>query len=189
MAETITAKTAAKEAAPKKLTVAEILAKRREFEEMIQAQLDAERPAALASVKEQIETFTFTAAELGFASLEAIKEVIHAEGFTADELGFHSATAGKGKGDGETKSRVMGKPIKSKDGSATGVWLAHPPKFLETEGCYTTYKSGEPVDAWLVNPADKKAKINFLKKLASRESKQPTEKQLGEITQAEFKAD
>ncbi|MBH9720556.1 hypothetical protein JAO10_09440 [Burkholderia contaminans] len=188
MAETITAKTAAKEA-PKKLTIAEILAQRAAFEAQIKAQLEEERPAALASVKEQIETFTFTAAELGFASLEAIKAVIHAEGFTADELGFHIPTAGKKAGGESGKTRVMSKPIKNKDGSETGVWLAHPPKFLETEGCYTEFKAGKSIDAWLVNPADKKAKINFLKKLASRESKQPTKEQLGEITEAEFKAD
>ena len=69
MAETITAKTT-KEAAPKKLTIAEILAQRKAFEEQIAAQLAEERPAALDAVKEQIATFTFTAEELGFASLE-----------------------------------------------------------------------------------------------------------------------
>ncbi|MCA8457457.1 hypothetical protein LGN04_26480 [Burkholderia multivorans] len=188
MAETITAKTAAKEA-PKKLTVAEILAKRREFEEMIQAQLAEERPAALDAVKEQIATFTFTAEELGFASLEVVKEIIKHEGWTAAELGIHVPTAGRGAGTGDKQTRVMSKPLKNKDGSETGVWLAHPPKFLDTEGCFTEYKAGKSIDAWLVNPADKKAKINFLKKLASRESKAPTKEQLGEITEAEFKAE
>ena len=50
MAETITAKTT-KEAAPKKLTIAEILAQRKAFEEQIAAQLAEERPAALDAVK------------------------------------------------------------------------------------------------------------------------------------------
>lgn len=40
--------------AEKKMTVAEILAKRKEFEEMLAAQLEAERPSALVAVKEQI---------------------------------------------------------------------------------------------------------------------------------------
>lgn len=188
MAETITA--TKKEAAPKKLTIAEIQAQRKAFEAQIQAQLEEERPAALESVKENIETFTFTAEELGFAtptSLEAIKAVVHAQGFTAEELGLHVPT---GKGAGKAAgTRVMGKPLKNKDGSATGVWLAHPPKFLEAEGCYTDYKAGKSIDAWLVTPTDKKAKINFLKKLASRENKVPTKEQLGDITEAEFKAE
>lgn len=82
----------------------------------------------------------------------------------------------------------MSKPLKSTKTDETSVWLAHPPKFLEAEGAFTTYKSGKPVDAWLVTPTDKKAKTNFLKKLASREGKVPTKEQLGEITEAEFKA-
>ena len=83
----------------------------------------------------------------------------------------------------------MTKPLKSKDDiGLTGVWLAHPPKFLELEGAFTTYKSGKSVDAWLVNPTDKTIKLNFLKKLSSREGKVPTKEQLGEITEAEFKA-
>jgi hypothetical protein len=63
----------------------------------------------------------------------------------------------------------MSKPLKSSATGETSVWLAHPPKFLEAEGAFTAYKAGKSVDAWLVNPTDKKAKINFLKKLASRE--------------------
>ena len=82
----------------------------------------------------------------------------------------------------------MTKPLKSTKGEETGVWLAHPPKFLEAEGAFASYKAGKSVDAWLVTPADKKAKINFLKKLASREGKVPNKDQLGEITEAEFKA-
>ena len=80
----------------------------------------------------------------------------------------------------------MNKPLKSTKGEEVGVWLAHPPKFLEAEGCFTTYKSGKSVDEWLVNPTEKKAKINFLKKLSSREGKKPTKEQLGDITEAEF---
>ena len=44
----------------KKLTLADILAKRQEFEDMLAAQLKAERPAALAGVLEQIKMFNFT---------------------------------------------------------------------------------------------------------------------------------
>ncbi|MCO8321124.1 H-NS histone family protein [Burkholderia cenocepacia] len=152
----------------KKLSIAEILAKRKEFEDMIAAQLEAERPAALEAMLEQIEIFKFTAEELGFHVPVA-----------------HPATRG-GKAGG---TRNMSKPLKSSATGETSVWLAHPPKFLEAEGAFTAYKAGKSVDAWLVNPADKKAKINFLKKLASRESKQPTKEQLGDITDAEFKAD
>ncbi len=153
----------------KKLTLAEILAKRKEFEEMVAAQMEAERPAALIAVREQIATFNFT----------------------ADELGFKGGSAGKGsgggKGAGASGTRNMSKPLKSKTGE-TGVWLAHPPKFLESEGAFTTYESGKPVDAWLVAPTDKTAKLNFLKKLSSRIGKKPTKEQLGDITDAEFKA-
>lgn len=151
----------------KKLSIAEILAKRKEFEDMVAAQLESERPAALTAVLEQIGLFNFT----------------------ADELGFHAApakasTGGKGSGG----ARVMSKPLKSTKTDETSVWLAHPPKFLEAEGAFTTYKSGKSVDAWLVTPTDKKAKVNFLKKLSSREGKVPTKEQLGDITEAEFKA-
>lgn len=155
--------------AEKKLTLAEILAKRKEFEDMVAAQLKAERPAALTGVLEQIKLFNFT----------------------ADELGFHTAPAkasGGGKGSAGA-TRVMSKPLKSKDDiGLTGVWLAHPPKFLELEGAFSTYKSGKSMDAWLVNPADEKAKTNFLKKLSSHEGKAPSKEQLGNITEAEFKA-
>lgn len=153
----------------KKLTLADILAKRKEFEDMVAAQLEAERPTALAAVKEQITLFNFT----------------------ADELGLHSAPAkasSGGKGASAGGTRVMSKPLKSTKSEETGVWLAHPPKFLEAEGAFAAYKSGKSIDAWLVNPADKKAKINFLKKLASREGKVPTKEQLHDITEADFKA-
>lgn len=153
----------------KKLTLAEIIAKRKEFEEMVAAQLEAERPAALIAVKEQIATFNFT----------------------ADELGFKGGSSGKaagGKGASAGGTRTITKPLKSTKGDETGVWLAHPPKFLETEGCFTAYESGKSVDAWLVTPSESKAKLNFLKKLSSRLGKKPTKEQLGEITEAEFKA-
>lgn len=152
----------------KKLTLADILAKRKEFEEMVAAQMEAERPAALTAVQEQIKLFGFTAHELGFNASAAAKTPIGPK-----------AAAG---------TRVMSKPLKSTKGDETGVWLAHPPKFLETEGAFTTYKGGKSVDAWLVTPTDKKTKASFLKRLSSREGKVPTKEQLGEITEAEFKA-
>ena len=151
----------------KKLTLAEILAKRKEFEEMVAAQIESERPAALKAVQEQIKLFSFTASELGLQATPT-----------------RTSPAAKTSG-----TRTMTKPLKSKDDiGLTGVWLAHPPKFLELEGAFTTYKSGKSVDAWLVNPTDKTIKLNFLKKLSSREGKVPTKEQLGEITEAEFKA-
>ncbi|WP_322038022.1 hypothetical protein [Burkholderia cenocepacia] len=152
----------------KKLTLAEILAKRKEFEDMVAAQMEAERPAALTAVLEQIKLFNFTAEELGLKVESAGK-----------------AAGGKGAGAGGTRN--ITKPLKSKSGEV-GVWLAHPPKFLETEGAFTTYKSGKSVDGWLADPVDKKAKLNFLRKLSSREGKVPTKDQLGDITEAEFKA-
>lgn len=152
----------------KKLTLADILAKRKEFDDMVAAQLKAERPAALTEVLEQIKMFDFTADELGFKA-----------GSTAK-----ASTGAKTAG-----TRTMSKPLKSTKGDETGVWLAHPPKFLEAEGAFTAYKAGKSVDAWLVTPSDKKAKKNFLKKLASHQSKAPTKEQLGEITEAEFKAE
>lgn len=151
----------------KKLTLADILAKRQEFEDMVAAQLQSERPAALAGVLEQIKLFGFTAAELGFKA---------APGADTTPAAPKAAS-----------TRVMSKPLKSKTGEP-GVWLNHPPKFLEAEGAFTAYTSGKSVDAWLVDPTDKKAKINFLKKLASRLGKIPTKEQLGEITKEEFEA-
>lgn len=150
----------------KKLTVADIIAKRQEFEDMLAAQLKAERPAALAAVLEQIKMFNFT----------------------AEELELKTRSPGKNAAGKDAGTRTMSKPLKSTKGNKTGVWLAHPPKFLEAEGAFTTYKSGKPVDAWLVTPTEKKAKLNFLKKLSSHQGKVPTKEQLGEITEAEFKA-
>ncbi|MBV8621706.1 MAG: H-NS histone family protein, partial [Curvibacter sp.] len=91
----------------KKLTLAEILAKRKEFEDMVAAQMEAERPAALAAVKEQIATFNFTASELGFHAASAAR----------------SSSGAKGAGG----TRNIAKPLKSTKGDETGVWLAHPP--------------------------------------------------------------
>lgn len=153
--------------AEKKMTVAEILAKRKEFEEMLAAQLEAERPSALVAVKEQISLYKFTAEEL---EIQAAPTPAASESSPARSSG----------------TRVMNKPLKSTKGEEVGVWLAHPPKFLEAEGCFTTYKSGKSVDEWLVNPTEKKSKLNFLKKLSSREGKKPTKEQLGDITEAEF---
>ena len=151
----------------KKLSLADILAKRKEFEDLVKAQMEAERPDALKAVQEQIKLFSFTASELGLQATPT-----------------RTSPAAKTVG-----TRTMTKPLKSKDDiGLTGVWLAHPPKFLELEGAFTTYKSGKSVDAWLVNPTDKTIKLNFLKKLSSREGKVPTKEQLGEITEAEFKA-
>ncbi|PUE62899.1 hypothetical protein B9Z45_02210 [Limnohabitans sp. 2KL-17] len=150
----------------KKLTLADILAKRKEFEDMVAAQLESERPTALAAVLEQIKMFNFT----------------------AEELELKTGSSGKTAAAKVAGTRTMSKPLKSTKGAETGVWLAHPPKFLEAEGAFTTYKAGKPVDAWLVTPSEKKAKLNFLKKLSSHQSKVPTKEQLGEITEAEFKA-
>ena len=151
----------------KKLTLVEILAKRKEFEDMVTAQLQAERPTALAHVKEQIKMFSFTPAELGFSAV------------SAPRLLSGPKTGG---------TRTMAKPLKSTKGNETGVWLAHPPKFLDSDGAFTAYTSGKSVDDWLVTPTDKVAKIKFLKKLATRLGKVPTKAQLGEVTDAEFKA-
>ena len=151
----------------KKLTLADILAKRKEFEDMVAAQLESERPTALTGVLEQIKMFNFT----------------------ADELGFKAGSSGKAStGAKVAGTRTMSKPLKSTKGDETGVWLAHPPKFLEAEGAFTAYESGKAVDAWLVTPTDSKAKLNFLKKLSSRLGKKPNKDQLGTITDAEFKA-
>ena len=150
----------------KKLTLAEILAKRQEFEDMVAAQIQAERPAALTAVQEQIKMFNFTADELGFKAPAAAKSSAGSKGGTAS-------------------TRVMSKPLKSTKGTETGVWLNYPPKFLEAEGAFTTGKS---VDAWLVTPSEKAGKIKFLKKLEGSQGKAPTKEQLGSITEAEFKA-
>ena len=92
--------------AEKKLTLAEILAKRKEFEEMVAAQIESERPAALKAVQEQIKLFSFTASELGLQATPT-----------------RTSPAAKTVG-----TRTMTKPLKSKDDiGLTGVWLAHPP--------------------------------------------------------------
>jgi hypothetical protein len=153
----------------KKLTLADILAKRQEFEDMVAAQLESERPAALTEVLQKIKMFNFTPEEL------EIKDRSKGKGAV-------------GKGAAPAGTRTMSKPLKSTKGDETGVWLAHPPKFLEAEGAFTTYKAGKPVDAWLVTPSDKKTKASFLKRLSTREGKAPNKEQLGAITEVEFKA-
>lgn len=152
----------------KKMTLADILAKRKEFEDMVAAQLKADRPAALTEVLEQIKLFNFTAAELGFKASAA-----------TDTTTASTKAA---------STRIMSKPLKSTKGDETGVWLAHPPKFLQAEGCFDAYKNGKSIDAWLVTRADNKAKANFLKKLSTREGVVPNKVQLGEVTETEFKA-
>lgn len=191
MAETITAKNTAKEAAPKKLTIAEILAQRAAFEAQIKAQLDEERPAALDSVKEQIATFTFTADELGFGTLEAVKAIIKAGEYTADELGFHIPS--KGAAAGEKQTRNVHKPIKSSATGEVSVWLANPPKFLDGEGCYKAYTEGKSIDAWLVDATKDDDKAAFLAKLMKHtakdgKEKEPTKDQLGTATLEAVKA-
>ena len=153
----------------KKLSLADILAKRKEFEDMVAAQIESERPAALTGVLEQIKMFNFTADELGFKASAAAK----------------TSTTSKG---GSAGTRVMSKPLKSSKGDETGVWLNYPPKFLEAEGCFETYKSGKSIDAWLVTRADSKATAKFLKKLSSRDGTKPNKVQMGEVTEAEFAA-
>ncbi|OWG15116.1 hypothetical protein KDK82_4364 [Delftia sp. K82] len=153
----------------KKLSLADILAKRKEFEDMVKAQMEAERPDALKAVQEQIKLFNFTAEELGVKAPAAGR----------------TSAAPKGTTGG---TRVMSKPLKSTKGNETGVWLNYPPKFLEAEGCFETYKSGKSVDGWLVTRADSKAKAKFLKKLSTRIGTPPNKVQLGEVTEAEFKA-
>ncbi len=153
----------------KKLTLADILAKRQEFEDMVAAQMKAERPDALKAVQEQIKLFNFTAEELGVKA--------SATGRTA--------AAPKGSNGG---TRVMSKPLKSTKSDETGVWLNYPPKFLEAEGCFEAYKTGKSVDAWLVTTADSKIKAKFLKKLSSREGTKPNKVQMGEVTEAQFAA-
>jgi hypothetical protein len=120
-----------------------------------------------------------------------VLEQIKMFNFTPEELEIKVRSKGKaaaGKNASAAGTRTMSKPLKSTKGNDTGVWLAHPPKFLEAEGAFTTYKAGKSVDAWLVTPTDKKAKLNFLKKLSSHQGKVPTKEQLGEITEVEFKA-
>lgn len=104
---------------------------------------------------------------------------------------FASAPAKRGrkpKAEGEgTGKRNVTKPLKSTANAGDGVWLAHPPKFLETEGAHEAYKSGKSVDQWLADPANKAHKGNFLAKLAKMHKKQPTKDQLGQLTEADVK--
>lgn len=154
----------------KKLPLADILARRKEFEDMVAAQMESERPAALIAVQEQITLFSFTADELGFKG-----------GSASTKTPATSKNAAGG-------TCIMSKPLKSTKGDETGVWLNYPPKFLGAEGCFETFKSGKSVDEWLVTRADSKAKAKFLKKLSGRVGTKPNKVQLGEVTEAEFQA-
>ncbi|PRZ48162.1 hypothetical protein [Paraburkholderia fungorum] len=113
-------------------------------------------------------------------AIELLKAVVSAHHILPADLGFKatgratSASTGSASG----TARNMGKPLKSKTDAATvGVWLAHPPKFLEAEGCFETYKAGKSVDDWLVNPSDEKAKENFLAKLQKLTGQAPSKTQ------------
>ncbi|CAD9227857.1 conserved hypothetical protein [Burkholderia cenocepacia] len=72
--------------------------------------------------------------------------------------------------------------IKSAKCDERGVWLAHPPKFLSIEGCFSVYERGESVDEWLVDPNDLYEKTKFLAKLNKKTGKEPTQEQLGIIS-------
>lgn len=149
-------------------TVKEAKAKRKTAIEEIQKKLKAVEPA-------------FTLKEL-FG--EELQDMLKAEGYGATSTA-RAGKAAKAAG-GESGTRNVTKPIKSLNGSQTGVWLAHPPKFLEAEGCFTTFKQGKSVDAWLVDPTDDDKKANFLRKLAKATGQQPNKTQLGNLTEATF---
>lgn len=119
-------------------------------------------------------------------ALEQAKALVTRYGFTAKELGI---SAGVGKASTGTGSKTMSHPLKStKDGSKTGVWLAHPPAFIEAENCHTTYKAGSSVDAWLADPSDKAKKLSFLYALEKKYGGAPKPEQLGEVTAEEYTA-
>lgn len=149
-------------------TVKEAKAKRKTAIEEIQKKLKAVEPA-------------FTLKEL-FG--DELQDMLKAEGYGATSTA-RAGKAAKAAG-GESGTRNVTKPIKSLNGSQTGVWLAHPPKFLEAEGCFTTFKQGKSVDAWLVDPTDDDKKANFLRKLAKATGQQPNKTQLGNLTEATF---
>lgn len=113
-----------------------------------------------------------------------LQNMLKAEGYGATSTA-RAGKAAKAAG-GESGTRNVTKPIKSLNGSQTGVWLAHPPKFLEAEGCFTTFKQGKSVDAWLVDPTDDDKKANFLRKLAKATGQQPNKTQLGKLTEEAF---
>ncbi|VVD68845.1 hypothetical protein PMO31116_00493 [Pandoraea morbifera] len=119
-------------------------------------------------------------------ALEQAKALVARYGFTARELGIATGTTKATTGTG---SKTMSHPLKStKDGSKTGVWLAHPPAFIEAEGCNTTYKAGTSVDAWLADPSDKAKKLSFLYALEKKYGGAPKPEQLGEVTVEEYSA-
>ncbi len=147
-------------------TVKEAKAKRKTAIEDIQKKLKAVEPA-------------FTLQELFGDELKAI---LKAEGYGA----VSTPRATKTAAGGESGTRNVDKPIKSLDGSQKSVWLAHPPKFLEAEGCFTTFKQGKSVDAWLVDASDDDKKANFLRKLAKATGQQPNKTQLGKVSEDVF---
>nr|WP_313657994.1 hypothetical protein [Achromobacter ruhlandii] len=149
-------------------TVKEAKAKRKAAIEDIQKKLKAVEPA-------------FTLKELFGDELQTI---LKAEGYVATSTA-RVGKAAKAAG-GESGTRNVDKPIKSLDGSQKGVWLAHPPKFLEAEGCFTTFKQGKSVDAWLVDASDDDKKANFLRKLAKATGQQPNKTQLGKVSEELF---
>lgn len=176
MAEAATTKTAP---TAKKLSLDDFLKQQKALEdqqkalaEQFQATLDEERPTALKDILKKVELFKFTAAELG----------------------FHLAPAGKvKKAGGEGGTRQVNYTIKSTKTDEQSVWLAHPPRFLEVEGCFTAYESGKTVDGWLVHPEKADEKATFLAKLMKRslkdgKEKEPTKEQLGTVTLEAVKA-
>ncbi|CAD9227852.1 conserved hypothetical protein [Burkholderia cenocepacia] len=178
MAET-TATT--KTAAPKKLSLDDFMKQqealdlqKKALEEQFQASLAEERPAALQEVMKKVKLFNFTAAELG----------LHAPA---------AGGKGKGKAEGEGSTRNVTYTIKSTKTGEQSIWLAHPPKYLDGEGCFTTYESGKSVDAWLIHADNADEKATFLAKLMKRtlkdgKEKEPTKEQLGTVTLEAVKA-
>lgn len=148
------------------LTIEQIEAQLEKLTKLKADKLTAERTPALERVLSDIKKYSFTAQELGI-----------------------KAAASKNEGEAtESKPRNTIKPIKSIAAAGVSVWLAHPPKFLEAEGAHTAYKAGKSVDQWLVDPANKVQKANFLAKLAKKHEKKATKEQLGEVTEAEVTA-
>lgn len=64
----------------------------------------------------------------------------------------------------------------------TGVWRAGPPSFFKDEGGLDTYKQGQSIDQWLVDPKDEQSKIKLLKNLSRKFTKEPNLEQLGDVT-------
>ncbi|HDR9187978.1 TPA: hypothetical protein QDB51_002039 [Burkholderia vietnamiensis] len=86
----------------------------------------------------------------------------------------------------ERPIREIYKPLKSTRSKEQGFWLAHPPKFLDEEGCFATYEEGKSIDAWLVDPSNIEDKAKFLVRLSKKTGKEPTEEQLGKLSMDDF---